>query len=113
MRSGRLRDRVTIQRDSSNPDSPEPDYTGAPLVTDWPCEIAAVKGYEKWRGRQIESHIDYVVTGRPRPGVMSSMRMSVTYGDFIGRVLNIESVRLVRGSQGLRQEHDCAELAEM
>ncbi len=113
MRSGRLRDRVTIQRDSSNPDSPEPDYTGAPLVTDWPCEIAAVKGYERWRGRQIEAHIDYVVTGRKLPGVKSSMRGTVTYGDFTGRILNIESERIVRGTQGIRHELDCTELAEM
>ena len=92
MRSGTLRDRANIQQDSSNADNPAQDYTGSPLVANWPCQIIPVGGDESYRGRQLESTVDYVVTGRAVDGVYADNRLYVTTGLHKGKTLNIDVV---------------------
>lgn len=90
MRSGTLKDRANIQQDSSNDDTPTQDFTGTPLVANWPCQIVPVGGDETYRGRQLESTVDYVVTGRAVPRVVADQRLSVTAGTYKGKTLNID-----------------------
>jgi len=92
MRSGTLKDRANIQKDSSNDDNPAQDFTGSPHVANWPCQIIAIGGDESYRGRQLESTVDYVVTGRSVPGVVADQRLLVTAGLHKGKTLNIDVV---------------------
>jgi hypothetical protein len=92
MRSGTLRDRANIQQDSSNADNPSQTFTGSPLVANWPCQIIPTGGDESYRGRQLESTVDYVVTGRAVDGVLSDNRLYVTAGLHKGKTLNIDTV---------------------
>ena len=92
MRSGTLRDRANIQQDSSNADTPTQDYTGSPLVANWPCQIIPTGGDESYRGRQLESTVDYVVTGRAVDDVLADNRLYITAGMHKGKTLNIDVV---------------------
>ena len=90
MRSGPLRDRARIQQDTSNDDTPTPTWTNR--VGNWPCQILPVGGDETYRGRQLEAHVDFVVTGRRVTGVTPKMRLYITAGMHKGKYLNIEQV---------------------
>jgi hypothetical protein len=92
MRSGTLRDRGNILQDSSNADTPTQDFTGSPLVANWPCQITAVGGDETYRGRQLESTVDYVVAGRAVNGVLADNQFYATAGIHKGKTLNIDTV---------------------
>jgi len=110
MRSGDLRHRATLQQDSSNDDDPECDFTGDALVTNYACSIVCTTGQETWRGRKLESRVDYVVVGRVVDGVTPDMRLSITGGLYNGKTLNIDTVKTVqmRGKPSL--EMYCTEL---
>lgn len=110
MRSGTLKDRVNIQRDTSTDDTPQQVWTGTPLVTNYPCSIQAVGGDESYRGRQLEGHVDYVVEGRFTDGVTCKMRLYVTSGFHKAKTLNIDNVREFRDQKGRRLEMYCTEL---
>ena len=90
MRSGTLRDRCHIQQDSSTDDTPTVNFTGTPFIANWPCEIMPIGGDESYRGRQLESKVDYVVTGRFKDGVTTDMRVYVTAGRHKDKTLNID-----------------------
>ena len=92
MRSGTLRDRANIQQDSSNDDTPTATWTGTPLVANWPCQIIPTGGDESYRGRQLESTVDYVVTGRAVDSVYEDNRLYITAGLHKGKTLNIDAV---------------------
>ena len=112
MRGGQLRNRAHIQQDTSNDDTPTPDFSGTPFKANWPCAIQPVGGDESYRGRQLEAHVDYVVSGRYVSGVTSMMRLSVQKGLYDGKTLNIEQVRETQDKSGKPYlELYCTELA--
>lgn len=111
MRSGLLKDRVDIQQDSSTDDNPQQVWTGTAHVSNYPCHIQAIGGDESYRGRQLEGHVDYVVSGRYTAGVTSEMRLYVTSGFHSGKTLNIDNVREIKDQRGRRLEMYCTELA--
>jgi head-tail adaptor len=110
VRGGQLRDRARLQQDSSNTDDPTPTWTGTPVIKNYPCNIQAVGGDETYRGRQLETHVDYVVEGRFFDGITSKMRWYVTAGFHKGKTLNINHVREFRDHKGRRLEMYCTEL---
>jgi hypothetical protein len=99
IRSGELRDRVTIQTDASADGEPTAAYTGTHR-RNWPCNITATGGTETFRGKQLETGISYVVEGWYLAGIKADMRLSVTAGLFKGRTINIESVQNQSFSRG-------------
>ena len=110
MRAGALKDRCDIQQDGSADDNPHADWTGTPLVRNWPCDIQAVGGDESYRGRQLEAKVDYVVECRMVDAVTSQMRLSVTGGIHKGKTLNIDHIRDFNDRKGRRLELYCTEL---
>lgn len=87
--SGRYRDLVNVQRDGGTDDNPQPSFTTI-VYRDVPCEISAVGGGEKIRGRQIEAGVDYVVEMHQLEDLTSpEYRLYVTGGPYLGRILNI------------------------
>ena len=110
MRAGALKDRANIQQDTSTDDSPAQVWTGTPLVTNYPCHIQAVGGDESYRGRQLETHVDYVVEGSFTDGVTSKMRLYVTSGFHKAKTPNIDHVREIKDQKGRRLEMYCTEL---
>jgi len=93
LRSGILRDRCHVQQDTSNDDTPTADFSGTPFLANWPCKIVPISGDESYRGRQLESTVDYVVSGRFRDGVTPKMRVYVTAGTHKGKTFNIDNAR--------------------
>jgi head-tail adaptor len=92
IRSGQFRDRVTIQTDASADGEPTASYTGT-HQTRWPCKITVISGQESFRGRQLESGIDYAIEGWHLAGLTADMRIYVTDGLFTGKTLNVQRVQ--------------------
>lgn len=89
------RERIAIEINVATGDNNQPVYEGTMLVTNWPATIKSTGGGEQIRGRVIEPHITWVVSahwGGAIKGVKQSMRVLVTAGEFVNRVLNIEKV---------------------
>ena len=103
-------DRITIQQDNSTDDNPAEVF--GTFVADIPCRVVDVTGIEKYRGRQIESLVNYVIDCYEYPGITSEMRVSVDDGLHAGKLLNIESVADYRtdGKPKMTSLH-CTELA--
>lgn len=99
-RIGQFRDRVEIQSNQAADHDPEEDFTGDPVFRRWPCRIIATGGDETFRGRQLESHVDYVLEGWHTAGIKPSMRCEVTDGIPLGAVLNIEWVKHIPQTDG-------------
>jgi len=112
---GAYRDAVDIDQETSVPGEPVPDYSGAPLYADVPCDIRVISGDETYRGRQLEAHINAVVEMHALPGILPSMRLSVTAGHMVGRTLNIQHVRPVDLERGRlpKVELYCREVASV
>lgn len=107
--SGHFRDMVDIQQDSSTDDNPAEDFSEAALYSSVPCDITAVSGGEKFRGRSIEEDINYIVEMHNLPNVVTRMRLNVTGGIHVGKVLNIHATKYMDSTDGRLQrlELDC------
>jgi len=79
---------ATLQTDTSTDDNPAESFVAT--VAGMPIKVTAISGDETWRGRQLESHIDYVVETPWRTGVTSKQRLAMSGGIYDGRTLNIE-----------------------
>lgn len=91
MSAGPYRESVTIKTEDSVDGSPAPTF-GTTLYEGVPCEISATSGNETYRGRQLEAHVDYVVTMQFMEGLKPDMRLEVNGGIYDGRILNIANV---------------------
>ena len=106
-----LRDRINIQTNSSTDDNPASDYTGTPTATNIAADIACVSGMEKFRGRQIEGGISWIVEVRNRIDLNTTDRVVVVGGPYAGRTLNIESMIAVRReAEPIMLQLHCTEL---
>jgi SPP1 family predicted phage head-tail adaptor len=99
IRSGELRDRVTIQTNAAADDNPDESFTTT-HKTRWPCKIVPISGQESYRGKQIEAGIDYVVEGRYLAGVTPLMRVYVTGGFYKAKYFNIVRVHQIQYQRG-------------
>ena len=108
------RSRITIQTDTSNPDAPQPSFTGT-LVTDWPATVKAVGGGESLNGRQIEANVTWVVEAHWGGAITAATprnRITVSKGEYAGRLLNIERIVPVEGrAKPHAMEFHCSEIA--
>lgn len=91
MTAGRYRDLVDIKSDASADGDPTPSYTST-LYSSVPCQIEATSGNETFRGRQLEAHVDFVVSMNFMESVLPDMRLDVTGGIYNGRLLNVVNV---------------------
>lgn len=91
--AGRYRDLVHVQQDNSTPDNPDQDFSGTPLYRNVPCQIIAVSGGEIFRGRQLESHVSFIVDMHYLPGILPEMRLLVVGGIHKDKVLNISAAK--------------------
>jgi len=108
IRSGQLRDRVTITYDSSNTNDPDPTYST--LYSNEPAKITEVGGSETFRGRQLEAHVTAVIEMRYRSDVTSEMRITGASYPYTDRVYNIGAVKIIRqNSRPVALELDCTE----
>lgn len=105
------RDIVDILPDSSTGDAPQPSYTTT-LYRDVPCEIRAVGGGERYRGRQIEAGIDYVVEMHALDQFTNPRAiLYVKGGPFVGRTLNVTRILpSVFDGRAPKMVIDCKEL---
>ena len=110
MPAGMYRDMVTIKVEDSADGNPQPEF-GTTLYADVPCQIEATSGNETYRGRQLEAHVDYVVTMHHIEEVKPDMRLEVLDGIYSGRLLNVSHVlpQLFRG-RALTMDLYCREL---
>lgn len=110
MASGLYRDLVNIKVEDSADGSPLPGYDTV-LYSYVPCQIEATSGNESFRGRQLEAHVDYVVTMHYLEDLKPNMRLEVQGGIYDGRLLNIANVlpQTFRG-RALTMDLYCREL---
>jgi hypothetical protein len=101
--SGAYRDTATIQQDSSLGGTATPDYSGAALLTGWPCKVTTVSGDSSYRGRMLEAQVNYVVEGQYYAGITPTMRLSMTGGIHSGKVFNIATIRTIEGNGKARK----------
>lgn len=98
---GRLRHRVTIQKQA---DTPERDASGAEVeawedvlnangnpVTVW-ADVVAVSGAEQMRNGQVQANTTYKVTMRHREDVTPKHRLIWVTSKPAGKVLNVVAV---------------------
>lgn len=106
------RDTATIEQDSSAGGTAVPDYSGAALLSGWPCSIKTISGDSSYRGRMLEAQVSYVVEGQYYSGITPTMRLNVTGGIHTGKILNIGAIRPVEGNGRARKiELYCEERA--
>ena len=90
---GKYRDVITWKQDNSAAGDPIPSY-GATLSSNLPCYIRQISGAETFRGRQLQSRVDYVVEHAYYSGIGSSLaatdRGSVTAGIYNGKTMHVE-----------------------
>ena len=105
----RFPDRIELSEDTSAAGAAEPSYTAR---FQWvPAHIRQISGDETYRGRQLEGHIDWVVSIRRLP-VDNTWRARVKTGVCLDRNLNIEWVRELMQENGKppMQELLCTEV---
>jgi SPP1 family predicted phage head-tail adaptor len=89
MRSGQLRNRITIEAATEAPDTAgQPIRTWSPLVSRLPAKVEQVSGGETIRSRQVSAGCRTLITVRYRTDVTSEMRVV-----WEGRTLGIVAVR--------------------
>lgn len=96
-----LRERCTIQQDSTNPDDNSgPTYSGQAFATDVACDVKTISGDETYHGRQLQAGLTHIAHMRYRSGILTTMRLLITTGIYKDKVLDIVSVRPIqeRGS---------------
>ena len=109
------RERITIQKDNSAAGDADPDYTGSTFASSVPADIISTRGDEKFRGRQLEAHVDYVVQMHHRTGILPDMRVKVTTGVYKDSLLNVEYVKTIPYRKGRPPETWllCTELVDV
>jgi hypothetical protein len=106
------RDTATIQQDSSAPGTAVPDYSGTALLSGWPCKVVTISGDSSYRGRMLEAQVNYVVEAQYFAGITPTMRLLMTGGIHVGKLLNIGSIRVIEGNGKARKiELYCEERA--
>ena len=106
-----LKDLVTIKPNSATANDPDPDYTGSATVEELLAEVSPVHGQEKFRGKQIQADIEWIVEVRYREDLNATDRVDVVGGPYNGRILNIESlVPVRREAEPMMLELHCKEL---
>ena len=111
MRAGRLRDLCTIERDDSSDGETTPEWVT--VYRSVPCEVQPISGDETFRGRQLEAHMSHVVEMRRMPGILPTMRLSVSGGIHADKILNVVHVReLQQPIPGMLQLY-CRELVDV
>jgi len=86
--------RAKLQTDTATDDNPAESF--ANTVVNMPVDIVAISGQETFRGRTLESNVDYVVTTPYRKGVDPKQRIVPTTGIFKDKTLNIEHVHPIQ-----------------
>jgi hypothetical protein len=111
--SGKLRQRITWQRDNAADGAQEPTY-GTTLAERVACSVTQVTGNETYHGVQLEGHVDYVVT----QWYSSTLRLKpwdrgiVKTGTHADKTLNVRWVKDIGFAEGTppRTEVYCTEL---
>ena len=102
-RSGNFRDRIEWQQDDADDGAAEPAYTKT-LISNLPCRVTNITGDETYHGRQLEGHIDYVVTFFRVSKVTSNLRPwdrgKVTAGTHAGKFVNVVWIKEIGYSEG-------------
>jgi len=110
--SGRFLHRVTLQTEQGPAGDDEPTYGDS--VTWIPCKIVATSGQETYRGRQLETTVNFVVEMRTRV-VAPTDRLTIDCGpaEWVGISMNVEWVRHLPYDDGRPAitEVYCTELA--
>ena len=106
------RDTATIEQDSSAGGSAVPDYSGAALISGWPCSVKTISGDSSYRGRMLEAQVNHVIEGQYISGITPTMRLTMTGGIHAGKIFHIGSSRIVEGNGRARKiELYCEERA--
>lgn len=87
MRAGKLRHRVTVQRDNGErSEFGGPEESWSDVTTRW-MTVEPLSGRELWNAQQVRPDVTHKVTARHLDGVTTKHRLK-----FGTRVLQIESV---------------------
>ena len=87
MRTGRLRHRITIEKQQRAPDGQGgSNTTWETFVTVW-ADVQPLRGTERLQSQQVEAKTSHKITIRHCPGLCQSMRIN-----FDGRLFNIRAI---------------------
>ena len=85
VRSGKLRHRMTVKRDTSSAGADQPNYETH--LENVPCNVVETKGMEKHRGKQLEATTTHAIEIRFTTAIRETDII-----EYNGQTLNIESI---------------------
>ena len=96
------RDRITIYSNAATDGDPIESFT-TKVVADVPAAIENISGNERYRGGQLEGHLDWRVEIRKGNHISSlspTYRVVVDIGDFAGQIIDIKYIKTKRSKDG-------------